>query len=480
MINYLIRKIQPGVKFVVKQITSLLLLLLLAPLPLLAFQQPLPGQQINKDTTVKPPAKPDYFASRKKFGRSALLLGVAELTPWTFDRFIGGAYDYKVDFGTIKHNINLRNWAFDNDPFVTNQFAHPFHGSTYFNAFRANGYTFWQSVPAPFVGSYIWETLSERQSPAPNDFINTSFGGVILGEMTFRLSTRIVNNQSRGFKRQAAEAVALLIDPMNGLNRIINGKWGKVTPNSSEHDSSKVYGEIDIGMRRINGYNKAGNLGWYGHAKLLYGTPDENYRVPFSNIAINAEFGKDDSTAVNVVSAYGSLAGWEVTSTDKVEQVAVLSANYDYIHNQQFFYGGQSIKINLYSEYDLAKKIKINTVISAGPIILGAAPDIYRYHGRDYDYGSGASASVSAGIKFDDRLSYTIHYGTGWLGSLNGYASHYFIHTVSSEISAKIIDGFSLAGEPGYFSLSSYYKNHPELHKNYPYLRLSARYSVNF
>ncbi|RAV55074.1 DUF3943 domain-containing protein [Mucilaginibacter gossypii] len=86
-----------------------------------------------------------------------------------------------------------------------------FHGSLYFSAFRANGYTFWQSVPPTLFGSYIWEAAAEKQYPSPNDFINTCFGGIALGEMTYRLSNQIVNNHTRGFKRQFSEILALMV-----------------------------------------------------------------------------------------------------------------------------------------------------------------------------------------------------------------------------------------------------------------------------
>ncbi|SDG42104.1 DUF3943 domain-containing protein [Mucilaginibacter sp. P25] len=111
----------------------------------------------------------------------------------------------------MTHNLQPSSWTWDNGAFGTNQFAHPYHGSLYFSAFRANGYTFWQSVPPTLIGSYIWEAAAEKQYPSPNDFINTCFGGIALGEMTYRLSNQIVNNHTRGFKRQFSEILALMV-----------------------------------------------------------------------------------------------------------------------------------------------------------------------------------------------------------------------------------------------------------------------------
>src|SRR5206468_2480458 len=147
-----------------------------------------------------------------------------------------------------------------------------------------------------------------------------------------------------------------------------------------------------FGARRFNTGNQGllthSRFGWFGRARLLYGAPNENLKTPFSNVSITAEFGKDDSTAVNVISVYGSIAGWDMSMSDRVQNLIIISANYDYIRNAAFFYGGQSVKANLLSEFKLLHGFKVNTAVGAGPIVLGAAPDPYLYKGRNYDYGS--------------------------------------------------------------------------------------------
>jgi len=451
--------------------------------PILVFSQIQidPKQQKEADSLARV-NKEDVFThqQKKNFGNAALDFGLAEIIPWTFDRYVTKKDYARISWKTVGHNINPGSWQFDNDEFQTNQFGHPYHGSNFYSAFRANGYSFWQAAPAAFVGSYLWETFAENQAPAPNDFINTSYGGIILGEMTYRLSNKVINNQTRGFKRQIDEVAGFLINPMNGLNRITSGKWGKVSKNSAERDSSKIYAEFDLGARKFDRGNKDSHTGWYGHIKLLYGTPAENYQTPFSNIAINAEFGKDDSSKVNVVSVYGSLAGWEISSTERYQHLLILSANYDYIRNASFFYGGQSAKANLLSEFDISDKIAINTSISAGPIILGAVPDPYIFNGRNYDYGSGASVSVGGGINLSHKLFYTISYREAWLATLNGNSRYNILHVFSNEVSYYFIKNVALAFEPGHFSLNSYYKDRPDVNRKYPYLRGSVRYSVNF
>ncbi|MES2276743.1 MAG: DUF3943 domain-containing protein [Bacteroidota bacterium] len=460
----------------------LLLMVLFAPVKTLAQQAPFYTPTVVNNRVRQREIR-DSLRNYKHPGRRFVELGVAELVPWTVDRAAGKDYA-NISWKTVGYNLNPGHWAWDNDPFQTNQFGHPYHGSYFFNSFRTNGYSFWQSVPAAFLGSYIWETFAENQAPAPNDFINTSFGGIVLGEMTYRMSNKIVNNHTRGFHRQMSEVVAFIVCPTNGLNRILDGKWGKVSRNTLEVDSSKVSAEFDLGYRKFGSNNQAlfstaGRSGWYAHAKLLYGTPYENFRKPFTNIIINAEIGKDDSTALNMISVYGSLMGWQLDSGEEVKHLLVISANYDYIHNVAFFYGGQSVKLNLYSQFQPFKKIKLNTQLSGGPIILAAVPSPYLVNGRNYDYGSGLGIGGGGKLSLLDKFFVSVNYRGGWTHTMNGSKSHYFLHTISSEFSYMPIKGFSANAEPGYFTLEGHYKDHPEVNRSYPYLKLSARYAVN-
>lgn len=441
-----------------------------------AGQLPFYKQRFYPDNLTQP--RPKDTLVKKHFGRSALLWSLAQVVPWTYDRYIVDANWAHITLKTLKYNINPGSWAWDNDGFTTNQFGHPTHGSVFFNAYRSNGFSFWQSVPAAFAGSYVWETGGEAQAPSINDFINTGFGGVVLGETLHRFSDRLIDNHSSGFKRQASKVVALVMNPAGGLNRLINGKWGKIQGNSMEHDSTRIYAEFDAGMRSFKVNNQDGNFGWYSHVKMRYGTPFENYKTPFGYIYLNGEFGKDDSTAVNVTSIYGSVAGWRIALTDSSRHIGLLTTNFDYIKNEAFSYSAESIKFNLFSIFRLPGKFKITTVTGAGPVLLAAVPDPYFYQGRTYDYCTGAGFSFNAEVSFNQRFFYSLNYRGGWLKTLSGNSSEYFLHAVTSEFRYRFADAFSLCAEPGYFTLKGHYKKEADTNKTYPYFRLSVRYSV--
>src|SRR5690606_17077309 len=119
---------------------------------------------------------------QRNFWRASSEWFLAQAIPASFNRFITkDPYSY-ISFGNFIDHQRLSAWDWDDNQFTTNQIDHPYHGQLYFNAFRSNGYNFYQSSLATLAGSYIWETAGETQHPSINDLINTSFGGVILGE----------------------------------------------------------------------------------------------------------------------------------------------------------------------------------------------------------------------------------------------------------------------------------------------------------
>ena len=68
-------------------------------------------------------------------------------------------------------------FTYDDNKFRTNQLVHPFNGSTYFNAARANGIGFWGSSGMSLAGAFIWECCGETHPMSFNDMISTGIGG---------------------------------------------------------------------------------------------------------------------------------------------------------------------------------------------------------------------------------------------------------------------------------------------------------------
>lgn len=433
------------------------------------------------------PFSPDSIKNKRRrpltparlFGRSMIELGLAEGLVWGYDRYLKKADWAYINLGTMASHLAPKSWEWDNDPFPTNQIGHPFHGSIFYNTFRSNGYSFWQSMPAAFAGSYLWETFAETQPPAPNDFINTSFGGIILGEVTHRLAEKIHNSRRRGFAKKAGEVFATFINPMDGLNRVLDGKWGTSPTAAKKQDLPPLTLGWELGLRKFNVNNnkilEKGKFGVFGRLTLNYGSPGVDYKIPFSNFSIVAELGQDDTSLLNVVSIQASVTGWKLDMFNRTH-LAMVSANYDYIRNEAFFYSAESVRMNLLSEYNLSSKTKLNTYLGAGPIILSAVPNPYKdYFGRNYDYGTGLAINGGGIFNFNDRFFYNIRYRGGWTHTLNGARSNYYLSAFTNELGVQFSKYWGLSAESGFFGLRGFYKDHDNVVKRYPYLRLTLK-----
>jgi len=435
------------------------------------------------DSIMQAPVHPK---KTKHFWRASGELFLTELIPWSYNYFIRDADFAHISFQSIGHNLKPSSWEFDDNNFKTNQFAHPYHGNLYFNSFRGSGYNFWESAPAAFAGSFLWEVAGETHNPAPNDFINTSLGGIALGEMTYRVSNLIIHNRTHGFNRQMQEVLATLIDPVNSFNRIIDGKWGKVEMTDPE-DGEWMDLSVDAGLRRIGFksgdlFTTKGQNEWCASVNLRYGDPFLNYKKPFDNFSVYLEVGGADSSALNTLRVVGNLWSTMIGGNEKSTHMLRLSMNYDYYHNTTFQYGGQSFLLAWLAHYDFSNKLHFNTEAGAGAIVLGASPDKYLYYGegRNYDYGPGIAYTAGCYLNYDNKLFVTADYRGGWTFTVNGNSSTYWLQGFKGEIRYMIYKGLSISGNYGNYQLHGYYKDYSDTKDKYPYLRVSAGYKVTF
>jgi len=438
---------------------------------------------VRNQVLVFNPAKTDIITGHKRPLRGTTELFLTQAVPWSINRFVRKAEFAKITFKSLAHNVNPGSWEWDDNSFQTNQFAHPFHGNLYFNTLRTNGYNFWGSAPAAFAGSLFWETAGETHVPAPNDFINTSLGGISLGEMTYRLSNALIDPSARGFRRTTQEIVGLLLNPVNGLNRILDKKWGRVKPFSSQEPRPKlVHTFMDYGGRFFSEktedfFKRRGNNEFYLRLRLLYGDPDEESKIPFSSFSMTAEAGASDSGYLNTLAVTGYIRRWKMKSNDKAKHMGVISMNYDFLKNNAFEYGAQSFRYSVISDWKTKNpRNQLKTTAGASLIVLAAVPDVYLYYGegRNYDYGPGIGYHAGTEMSFSNRFFYSLQYRGGWFKTLNGNRSDFFLNTVTNEFRFEPKENLFFTLELGHFSLQGNYQYYPDFTRSYPFLRYST------
>ena len=204
-----------------------------------------------------------------------------------FDRWALNSDFAQTTLRSLRHNFT-DGMVWDNDFFITNMFAHPYHGNLYFNAARTNGLTFWESAPYSLLGSAMWEFLGETEPPAINDIIATTCGGMALGEMTHRLSLTVLDDRDHGFRRFLREAAAAIINPIQGIHRIISGDaWHVKNRNYRYHDFNEIPVDMSfsVGWRYLadDGALFRGIHAPYINMTLTYGTPvdGEKHTTPY-------------------------------------------------------------------------------------------------------------------------------------------------------------------------------------------------------
>jgi len=425
---------------------------------------------------------------QKKFWRAGTEWFLAQAFPATFNRFITkDPYSY-ISFKNFIDHQRLSAWDWDDNQFTTNHLDHPYHGQLYFNSFRSNGYNFYESSIATFVGSYIWETGGETQAPSINDLVNTTYGGIILGEITHRIARNILGRGSRDPRsRTGNEIGAFFVNPVNGLNRLLDGKWGKVDEYNAV-DSSTIWAEVNIGVRRFDTKEvdllERGKNGSYGRLRLWYSNGEHSIKRPFDQFYVNLEFGKGDSTFINAVNVHALLYGHEFFSTKKGSHYGVLSANYDFYNNDAFFYGAQNLIYSWNSEFRYKNNNRLNMSVGAGAILLAGVPDPYLLYGasRNYNYGSGAGYRYRGELSLLNRLLVTADYNGGIFYTISGNKSYYLLHAGTLEASLRIIKNFSVNVSSGYFALEGHFddEQYTDFNRRFPFGRLSVGYNVRF
>jgi hypothetical protein len=366
---------------------------------------------------------------KPKFWRAAWQLMVAQMIPFSVNHFVRDAEWADISFATWATNLE-NPWQWDNNKFLNNQFSHPYHGSLYFSAARANGYNFWQSVPWAFGGSLMWEWFGEAWAPSPNDLWNTSLGGITLGETLYRLSTLTLDNTATGSERTFREIGATLINPVHGFNRLIDGRMNDINENPSDWRPTRIQALLDFGYRKTHGENSLGvteDLDQpYLEISLFYGDQVEDLdKKPFSAFSLTASIGLNsgESSVLSNLYSRGNLAAKVIDREErKMHQLAALMI-YQYISLPTVEFGGQGFSGGLVSRWGPPSGTRVYTELLGTfmPVAALQSDHFITEEGRDYDYGVAFGGRGEARAVFNDRAWVRFQANYLWLPVLSGF-----------------------------------------------------------
>jgi hypothetical protein len=401
---------------------------------------------------------------------------------WGVTRSFGWAYGevLAINFGASMFNEYVRQanfnqisprsfWDnveeglhFDDNKFKTNQYVHPFNGSTYYNSGRANGLGFWGSTITAITGATIWEYFGETHPASFNDMISTGIGGIAFGETVFRLSSYVLDNTATGGGRTWRELGSFLIDPVHGFNRFVSGRATKVQGNpSNPYDwrPPRYYTNLAFGARMTGkgeSISDSTETRPFIDLYINHGSPfDSGRRRPFDHFDTGFQFNGSDKNTLSRFQIRGDLFSKTLGNPDEPKHAIALTQHFDYVNNFNYEYGAQSFGGTLFSRFQPWTNIGIRTRVDLMYAILAAVNAEYsfladvenRERFREYDYGPGGGASVEVGVLHKDRRILLLGYrvqnihvrnGSVWNPSETGSNASHFIQAFVSKVQIPV------------------------------------------
>jgi hypothetical protein len=333
---------------------------------------------------------------KPRFWRSVGEVVIVNIIPNVFSRLKDKEWS-KWTLQSWADNIKYP-WQWDNNAFLNNQFSHPYHGNLYFNSARTNGFTFWQSVPFAFGGSLMWELFFEVWAPAPNDLLNTSLGGIALGEMLYRVSSLALDNEASGTERVFREIGATLINPVRGFNRAVDGTMFKRSRTPDDWRPNGVFANLELGYRRFSTNEDisdpdALDTGYLG-AWLVYGSALADVtKAPFSHFRVNALLSfnpGEGARKLSELAVRGTLGGKVLGDRDGLSRLAGFMT-YEYFSNPIIEFGAQGFQGGWMhaTRPTSGPRWYFDAVGIFNPIAAIKSDYFLSEEGRDYDYGIG-------------------------------------------------------------------------------------------
>jgi len=389
-----------------------------------------------------------------------------------------------------------RGWEWDLDDFVVNQIGHPYQGNNYFTAGRANGLDFWESAAVTAFGSGTWEYFGETNQASINDFINTTMGGIALGEMFHRTAWLVRDTTKTGKSRFRRELAATVIDPITGVNRFISGDSSRVGEKPRDMVPSALGVVTDVGLlwRGSNTAEIDPGEHIYVEADLLYGDLQTGRsRTPYDAFAVRLDFG--GGSPLSEARVRGRLFGQPFHNGAVQLSVA---QGYQFNKNDAYQFGSESVDTTIGFVKHFSDRTSLWAVGWGGVTILGAVdslppegytgglphPDEGAGQGvstgpRNYDYGPGGNLGGLLYFARDARNFLTFSYELHQLHVLDGVRANHILQRGRADLHIPVKGRFGVGVTAEFFDRRTIYQlpGFETAHFYFPQLRTFVTWS---
>jgi hypothetical protein len=387
-------------------------------------------------------------------------------------------------------------WVWDLDDFVVNQVGHPYQGNNYFNTGRANGLGFYESSAVTAFGSATWEFFGETNHASLNDFINTTLGGIALGEMFHRTAWLIRNPSASGRGRLWSEIGATAVDPITGANRFLSGDASRVSERPPDMVPSRLFAQGSAGVLwrgdETSAFESSGQA--FLEVDGLYGDVESGRsQTAYDAFGVRLRFG--GGSGFSEARVRGRLLG-QPFQGDNLHFTVVQS--YDFQNNDAYRFGAQSFDAMVIFAPERSATTRVVVAGWGGVTVLGAIdslppgvteppPEEHEEEEsagqgvsegpRFYDYGPGSDFGVSGTLMWGDRPFVILAYEGRNLFSLDGVRANHFIQRGRLDIMLPLRGqlGFGVSGE--YFDRRTFFQDVDGSRQQYHYPQVRAYFT---
>lgn len=357
---------------------------------------------------------------------------------------------------------NLKSgFEWDTNRWVTNQFGHPYQGSNYYTAARANGLSFWEASSLAAFGSGTWEYFFENNRASLNDLINTTLGGIALGEVMYR-SAWLLRHPEKTKGR--GELIATAIDPMGGLERAMSGDWSRVTEKPRSVIPASLNWRVEGGLQ-VQGESllqSAATGRPFVDGYLFYGDVRHGYsKMPFE--AFTLEIAAGDSLAHAQI--HGRLFGSPFGSSGRNQ--VTLFQTYDFIRNPAYDFGGQGFEVEVSTTRQMFPHWSAWLAASGGATVLAAANSLLvpadgsiiapRSEERTYDYGPGARFGGVMEFRHQGFAVFTLDYQAYQVNVVDGTRATHVLQRLKADFRVPVSSNLALGAMVEYFYREAYF-----------------------
>jgi hypothetical protein len=375
-----------------------------------------------------------------------------------------------ANVGTQSWWENLhRGFAWDDDVFGANQLAHPYHGSLYFNAARASGYDFWASTPYVAAGSVSWELFTENVRPSLNDLINTTLGGIALGEVAYRMSSLLTSKGAFG-----REVGAFVISPVARTQALLRGSGSRVDSARRPLPESSA-AMVAVGQRRGTGASPAGMAGSRAFVGLTvqYGNAfGDRVNRPYDAFEFSLHLSPEEHVVLTHVGVSGVLSRRSLVRSQSNQLYLALFQHYDYDDLPVSKASSQSLSGALLYRRTVGARTQVDLGLNLEAVPLGAVSSEHRgVRRRDYDYGPGLGGRFMGSLRRDGRDLLRLDARTVWIHSVYAADADHWTTTARISAAVPVMRWVSVGGDVGLTVRRSVYRDMPNVTKRIPQVR---------